>query len=122
MEQYLRATEQITGSAAAAQARIEDLVEIANLPGLQFEALTKFSNQFIAVGLAAEDVDKILLGTGQTVVSLGGTAANAELAVTQLLQAFRAGKVDMRGLSYSHPANSGIFVRSGRCSRCGREY
>ena len=60
MDQYLRATEQITGSVAAAEARIEDLVEIANLPGLNFEPLTRFSNRLLAAGVGAEDANKIL--------------------------------------------------------------
>ena len=96
LEQYVRATEQITGSAEAAEIRIAELVEIANLPGLNFEALTRFSNRLIAAGVSAEDTDKILLTTGQTIVSLGGTAATAELAIEQLIQAFQQGTVDMR--------------------------
>ena len=96
MEQYVRATEQITGSAAAAQARIESLIEVANLPGLQFEDLTRYSNRLIAAGVSAEDTDKILLSVGQTVVSLGGSAASSALAMEQLIQAFQLGRVDFR--------------------------
>ena len=96
LEQYVRATEQITGSSEAAAERIDSLIEIANLPGLNFEALTRYSNRLIAAGVAAADTDKILLTVGQTIVSLGGTAANAELAMEQLIQAFQLGKVDFR--------------------------
>ena len=96
LEQYVRATEQITGSSEGAAARIESLIEIANLPGLNFEALTRFSNRLIAAGLSAEDTDTILLTTGQTILSLGGTAATASLAVEQLIQAVQLGKVDFR--------------------------
>jgi len=96
MEQYLRATQQITGSAAAAEARIEDLVEIANLPGLNFEPLTRFSNRLLAAGVGAEDANKILLTVGQTIVSLGGSADRAALAMEQIIQAIQLGQVDFR--------------------------
>ena len=36
------------------------------------------------------------MGAGQTIVSLGGSAASAELSVEQLIQAFGSGTVDMR--------------------------
>lgn len=96
MEQYLRATKQITGSSAAAEARIEDLVEIANLPGLNFEPLTRFSNRLLAAGVEAEDANKILLTVGQTIVSLGGSADKAALAMEQIIQAIQLGQVDFR--------------------------
>ena len=96
MEQLRRATEQIQGSAAAAETRISQLIEVANLPGLNFEPLVRYSNQFATLGLSAEDTDKILLGVGQTIVSLGGTSASSEQSLIQILQAFRAGTIDLR--------------------------
>ena len=96
LDQLRRATEQIQGSSAAAAQRIDELIQVANLPGLNFEPLVRYANQFATLGLSAEDTDKILLGVGQTVVSLGGSSASAELSIIQLLQAFRAGTIDMR--------------------------
>ena len=96
LEQLTRATTQIEGSAEAAESRIAALIEVANLPGLQFEPLVRYSNRLRAAGVEGEDVDTILLSVGQTIVSLGGSAATAELAMEQLIQAFAAGKVDMR--------------------------
>ena len=96
LEQLTRATTQIEGSAEGAEARISALIEVANLPGLQFEPLVRYSNRLRAAGLAGEDVDTILLSVGQTIVSLGGSAATAELAMEQLIQAFQYGQVDMR--------------------------
>ena len=96
LDQLVRATTQIEGSAEAAEERIEALIQVANLPGLQFEPLVRYSNRLRAAGIAGEDVDKILLTVGQTVVSLGGSAATAELAMEQLIQAFQLGKIDMR--------------------------
>lgn len=96
MEQYVRATTQIEGSSEAAQRRIEALIEVANLPGLNFEALTRYSNRLRAAGFAADDTDKILLTVGQTIVSLGGTAEKAALSMEQIIQAIQLGTIDMR--------------------------
>ena len=96
LEQLTRATTQIEGSAEAAEARISALIQVANLPGLQFEPLVRYSNRLRAAGIEGQDVDTILLSVGQTIVSLGGSAATAELAMEQLIQAIAAGKVDMR--------------------------
>lgn len=96
LEQYTRAITQIEGSSEAAEKRLESLIEIANLPGLNFEALTRYSNRLRAAGLGAEDTDKILLTVGQTIVSLGGNASTASLAMEQLIQAVQLGKVDFR--------------------------
>lgn len=96
LEQYTRAITQIEGSSQAAERRLAELVEIANLPGLNFEALTRYSNRLRAAGLGAEDTDKILLTVGQTIVSLGGNASTASLAMEQLIQAVQLGKVDFR--------------------------
>lgn len=95
-QQYRHATEQILGSAQAATQRIEELVEVANMPGLNFEALVRYSNRLMAAGVTAADTDKILLGVGQTIVNLGGSAATADLAMEQLIQAFQLGSIDMR--------------------------
>lgn len=96
MEQYIRATTQIEGSSEAAQQRIEALIEVANLPGLNFEALTRYSNRLRAAGFAADDTDKILLTVGQTIVALGGSAEKAALSMEQIIQAIQLGNIDMR--------------------------
>ena len=69
---------------------------VANFPGLNYQELVRYSNRLQVTGLTAEDTDKILLGIGQTIVSLGGTADTAALATEQLIQAFQLGKVDLR--------------------------
>ena len=96
MEQYIRATTQIEGGSEAAAARIEALIEVANLPGLNFEALTRYSNRLRAAGFAADDTDKILLTVGQTIVALGGSAEKALLSMEQIIQAIQLGNIDMR--------------------------
>lgn len=96
MEQLRHATTQVLGSASEAERRLEELVVVANFPGLNYQELVRFSNRLQVTGLTAEDTDKILLGIGQTIVSLGGTADTAALATEQLIQAFQLGKVDLR--------------------------
>ena len=96
LDQLQRALVNIEGSSESAQIRFESLIEIANRPGLQLQELVQYSNRLSAAGIAAEDVDKILLTVGETVVSLGGTAATSALAMEQLIQAFQLGKVDFR--------------------------
>ena len=96
MQQLEHATTQVLGSAAEAEQRLEELVAVANLPGLNYQELVRYSNRLQVTGLSAEDTDKILLGIGQTIVSLGGSADVAALATEQLIQAFQLGKVDLR--------------------------
>ena len=96
LEQLQRALVNIEGSSEAAETRFQQLIEVANRPGLQLEALVRYSNRLSAAGLSAEDANKILLTVGETVVALGGSAATAELGMEQLIQAFQLGKVDMR--------------------------
>ena len=96
LDQLQRALTNIEGSSQSAQVRFEALVEIANRPGLQLEQLVHIFKQTSAAGLAAEDVDKILLTVGETVVSLGGSAATSALAMEQIIQAIQLGQVDFR--------------------------
>ena len=96
MEQLRHATTQVLGSAELAEQRLEELVVVANFPGLNYQELVRFSNRLQVTGLSAEDTDKILLGIGQTIVSLGGSSDTAALATEQLIQAFQLGKVDLR--------------------------
>ena len=96
MQQLEHATTQVLGSAALAERRLEELVAVANLPGLNYQELIRYSNRLQVTGLTAEDTDKILLGIGQTIVSLGGSADVAALATEQLIQAFQLGQVDLR--------------------------
>ena len=64
LDQLQRALVNIEGSSEAAQVRFESLVEVANRPGLQLQShLSSTANRLSAAGLAAEDVDKILLTT-----------------------------------------------------------
>ena len=96
LDQLQRALVNIEGSSEKARVRFDQLVQVANRPGLQLEQLVQYSNRLSAAGVAAEDIDKILLTVGETVVSLGGSAATSALAMEQLIQSFQLGKVDMR--------------------------
>ena len=96
LDQLQRALVNIEGSSEKARVRFDQLVQVANRPGLQLEELVQYSNRLSAAGVAAEDIDKILLTVGETVVSLGGSSATSALAMEQLIQSFQLGKVDMR--------------------------
>lgn len=94
LEGYERGLALVEGSNAPE--RLQELVEVANLPGLQLDQLINFSNRLRTVGLDAEDVDKILLTTGQTILSFGGDSHVAAAAVEQLTQAISTNTVSMQ--------------------------
>ena len=96
MEQLERGLQITTGSATAASQRMSELISVANFPGLQLTELVNFNNRLTAIGLSAEDIDKILLTTGQTIVAMGGNSHIAAEAVEQLTQAFSSGRVTMQ--------------------------
>ena len=96
LEQLERGLKITSGSATEAAARMNQLIQVANRPGLQLNELVNFNNRLSAIGLSAEDIDKILLTTGQTIVSLGGNSHIAGEAVEQLTQAFQAGRVSLQ--------------------------
>ena len=88
LEGYQRGLRVIEGSQAPE--RLQQLIEVANLPGLQLSQLINYSNQLRAIGLTAEETDSILLTTGQTILGNGrhksDVAAAAVLQITQALQ------------------------------------
>ena len=106
LDQLQRALVNIEGSSEKARVRFDQLVQVANRPGLQLEQLVQYSNRLSAAGVAAEDVDKILLTVGETVVSLGGSAATSALAMEQLIQSFQLGQGGHARLQDCDPANS----------------
>lgn len=94
LQGYQRGLMVIEGSRAPE--RLQELIEVANLPGLQLSQLINFSNRLRAVGLEAEDVDRILLTTGQTILTFGGTSDTAAQAVEQITQAISTNTVSLQ--------------------------
>ena len=76
--------------------RLEELIAVANLPGLQLAQLINYNNRLRAIGLSAEEVDSILLTTGQTILAMGGTSDIAAQAVEQLVQALQTNTVSLQ--------------------------
>ena len=76
--------------------RLQELIEVANLPGLQLAQLINYNNRLRAIGLSAEEVDSILLTTGQTILAMGGTSDIASQAVEQLVQALQTNTVSLQ--------------------------
>ena len=76
--------------------RLQELIEVANLPGLQLAQLINYNNRLRAIGLSAEEVDSILLTTGQTILAMGGTSDIAAQAVEQLVQALQTNTVSLQ--------------------------
>ena len=94
LEGYERGLKIIEGTQAPE--RLQQLISVANLPGLQLSQLINFSNRLRSIGLSAEETDKILLTTGQTIISMGGTADLAAEAVEQITQALQTNTVSMQ--------------------------
>ena len=76
--------------------RLEELIEVANLPGLNLTDLINYSNRLRAIGLSADETDRLLQSTGQTIVAFGGTADTAREAVEQITQAFSNNQVSLQ--------------------------
>ena len=94
MQGFQRGLEIIEGTNAPQ--RLVELVEVANLPGLQLAQLVNYNNRLRAIGLSADEVDKILLTTGQTILAMGGTADVAAQAVEQISQALSTNTVSLQ--------------------------
>ena len=76
--------------------RLQELIEVANLPGLNLTDLINYSNRLRSIGLTAEETDLLLQSTGQTIVAFGGTADTAAEAVEQITQALSNNNVSLQ--------------------------
>ena len=76
--------------------RLEELIQVANLPGLNLDSLINYSNRLRAIGLTADETDAILENTGKTIVAFGGTADTAAQAVEQIVQAISTNTVSLQ--------------------------
>ena len=87
---------QVQGSTIAASQRLIELDEIARLPGANLEALVRYDARLQAIGLTSAESSQILRDTGQSIVSMGGSAIVATEALEQISQALEKNIVDMR--------------------------
>ena len=97
MEGMLRGLRAIEGSQA--DARLRDFNEIAKLPGLNTPQIIRYSNSLRAAGATTLEVDAIITTFGQSIVGLGGNAADTSRAMLQLTQAFGENKISQENFS-----------------------
>ena len=97
MESLLRGLRAIEGSQA--DARLRDFNEIAKLPGLNTPQIIRYSNSLRAAGATTAEVDAIITIFGQSIVGLGGNAADTSRAMLQLTQAFGENKISQENFS-----------------------
>jgi len=97
MEGLLRGLRSIEGSQA--DARLRDFNEIAKLPGLNTPQIIRYSNSLRAAGATTLEVDAIITTFGQSIVGLGGNAADTSRAMLQLTQAFGENKISQENFS-----------------------
>ena len=97
LEGLQRALEAIEGENATQ--RLRDFQEIAKLPGLNTPQIIRYSNSLRAAGATASEVDQIIVSFGQSIVGLGGNAADTSRAMLQLTQAFGENKISQENFS-----------------------
>lgn len=97
MEGLRRGLAAIEGSNA--DERLRDFNEIAKLPGLNTPQIIRYSNSLRSAGATTAEVDAIITTFGQTIVGLGGNAADTSRAMLQLTQAFGENKISQENFS-----------------------
>ena len=83
----------LTGSVETADARLEQLWALAQLPGITFESAVKAAQRFEAVGLAAEDADTLIRQVGNAVSLSGGNFRDLGEVLRQVAQSISRNKV-----------------------------
>lgn len=97
IEGLKRGLEAIEGENATQ--RLRDFNEIAKLPGLNTPQIIRYSNSLRAAGATTSEVDQIIISFGQSIVGLGGSAADTSRAMLQLTQAFGENKISQENFS-----------------------
>lgn len=99
--------ENITGSAAAATARFNELMPVVRLPGLGLEEAVKGDVRLQAVGFSAIQAKDALLQFGNAIALTGGGKFELDSILTQLTQMGSKSKVlaeDLKPILTSSPA------------------
>jgi tape measure domain-containing protein len=77
----------MTGSAAAANKEMAELLQIANATPFSFEQVEKGAIRFQNVGLSAKQAEALIIDTGNAVARFGGTSVEVDhvtLAISQI--------------------------------------
>lgn len=107
MEALILALDAVTGSSAETARQLENLKEIAKLPGLGFREAIQGSVRLQNVGFAARDAERVLAGFGKAVARTGGGRFELDRVTFQLTQLISKGKVltqDLRPIMEAAPA------------------
>ncbi len=93
MDRLRRGMTTLEGSAQGAEARLRELQEAAQLPGVDFEQAVKADIKLRSVGMSAEMSKASIIEMGNALSLAGGTSADLEGVVLALTQIISKGKV-----------------------------
>ena len=90
VQNQLRGMELVHGSAEAAVKRLDELNELAKLPGMDRNTLIQYNNQLSALGATTQEIDLVFEAVGKGVTTFGGNMHDVRGIMLQYAQA--AGK------------------------------
>lgn len=93
MDRLRRGMTTLEGSAQGAEARLRELQEAAQLPGVDFEQAVKADIKLRSVGMSAEMSKASIIEMGNALSLAGGAATDLEGVVLALTQIISKGKV-----------------------------
>lgn len=93
MDRLRRGMTTLEGSAQGAEARLRELQEAAQLPGVDFEQAVKADIKLRSVGMSAAMSKASIIEMGNAISLAGGTSADLEGVVLALTQIISKGKV-----------------------------
>lgn len=105
----------VMGTAGAASKEFSDLVEIAKLPGLGLEEVTRGDVNLQAIGLTATESKKAISELGNAIATVGGGRENFDLAIRgfgQLANASKPLQQDLYQIANQVPQINKILIET----------
>ena len=93
METYGVLLRTVNGSAELAAAQLDRLKEAAKLPGMNLDGLVRGTSQLQAAGIQAETAEKLVMGLGNALASVGGETSELHGLTRAFTQIQAKGKV-----------------------------
>jgi tape measure domain-containing protein len=93
LDRLRRGMTTLEGSAEGGRQRMDELMEAARLPGLEFEQAVKGDIRLRSVGLSAEMSKRSIIEMGNALALAGGSSADLDGVVLALTQIISKGKV-----------------------------
>jgi tape measure domain-containing protein len=93
LDRLRRGMTTLEGSAEGGRQRMDELMEAAKLPGLEFEQAVKGDIRLRSVGLSAEMSKRSIIEMGNALALAGGSSADLDGVVLALTQIISKGKV-----------------------------